>query len=879
MRLVLAFIEQARLATRDDAVHRPGEQKLLGTLGVVAETHGPHQEVERANAEEAQCECVEVLLHPRRESTIDRLCPGAIETDSNEADSRHCGTACRKANRRPASRELLRTRAAPRRSGDAPEDVEGVVDRIVFANPDNGWTVLRLTVRGKGEMTAVGHLASAQPGETLKLRGRWVKDRKYGRQFRVESFETARPATYIGIERYLSSGLIQGIGKTMAKRLVHEFGLDTLDVIENEPEKLQTVDGIGAVRSARIREAWKAQRDVRDIMVFLQSHGVGTAYATKIQKRYGEEALRVVRETPHRLAQDVYGIGFKTADRIARDVGVLHDAPERLRAGLLHALRDGRDRGHVFQWRLDLVLQANDLLDVPDGAIPEDQLLDALGDLTAQGEITTVDARDWQMRRGPQVPRDDVAVYLKQVERAESHVADALRHLTGQTELPLRLDVEKALDWYQGFARIELAPSQREALRKALLTKVLVITGGPGTGKTTLVRGLVEILRRKHQRIALTAPTGRAAKRLGDATGMEAKTLHRLLEFQPETRTFARGPSQPLAADLVVVDEASMLDTSLASSLLWAVPEEARLVLVGDVDQLPSIGPGRVLADIIESEEVETVRLTEIFRQARSSLIVVNAHRVRDGLVPHGGAEPDVTYDGPSETARAVRRRHQDGRKREPDADFFFIEREEPEAILSTVEHLVAERIPSSFGFDPKTEIQILTPMRRGLLGTGQLNAELQALLNPDGETVSRGGQVLRVGDRVMQRRNNYDLGVFNGDVGHIVGFDLQEQRASVDLDGRMVIYPFSDLDELTLAYACSIHKSQGSEYPCVVLPLHTQHWVLLQRNLLYTAITRGKQLVVIVGSRRALVQATRHQTTHRRRTLLVERLRRKGLT
>lgn len=742
-------------------------------------------------------------------------------------------------------------------TADGLEALDGVVDRVVFANEETGWAVVRLTVRGRGEATAVGHLVAVQPGESLRLRGRWVRDRKYGRQFRVDEFQTIRPSTYVGIERYLSSGLVEGIGKTMAKRLVHAFGLDTLEIIDHEPERLQEVEGIGAVRSARIREAWKEQRDVRDIMVFLQGHGVSVHHATKIHQRYGDDALRVVKETPHRLAQDVYGIGFQTADRIARDVGVLPDAPERLAAGLLHVLRRARDKGHVFLWRGELLEEASKLLQVQGVPLDPRDLGSALAELAAKGEVTIVDLAA------------EPAVYLRNLESAEAAVARQLRELTAQATLPLEIDVARALDWYEDFAGLELAPTQRKALEKALTSKVLVITGGPGTGKTTLVRGVVEILKRKKQRIALAAPTGRAAKRLAEATGMEAKTLHRLLEFQPESRSFARGPSQPLAADLVVVDEASMLDTSLAASLLYAVPETARLILVGDVDQLPSIGPGRVLADVIESGEIDVVRLTEIFRQAQESLIVVNAHRVRDGLVPTTAAP--MAGGGQRQGAR----RHGGGKSPQKEPDFFFIERDEPEAILSTLCHLVEERIPGHFGLDPAQDIQVLTPMRRGLLGTAQLNAELQALLNPEGETVSRGGHVLRAGDRVMQRRNNYDLGVFNGDVGRILGFELQEQRASIDFEGQIVVYPFDDLDELGLAYACSIHKSQGSEYPCVVLPLHTQHWVLLQRNLLYTAITRGKRLVVIVGSRRALVQATRHQTSHRRRTLLVERLRR----
>ncbi|MEM9594384.1 MAG: ATP-dependent RecD-like DNA helicase [Acidobacteriota bacterium] len=720
---------------------------------------------------------------------------------------------------------------------DQPSQIEGVVERIVFANRETGWAVVSATVRGRGEMTLTGPLLGVQPGETLKVTGSWVHDRRYGKQLQVERFETVRPATLIGIERYLSSGLVEGIGGTLAKGLVQAFGLDTLEVIDHQPERLREVPGIGAKRSERIVAAWKRQRGVRDVMVFLRSHGISANWASKIHRHYGDDALRVVQETPHRLARDIFGIGFVTADKIARDVGVAKDAPERADAGVLHILRQGVDQGHLFLPEQDLLTAAARLLDLAGEPVEA-----ALGRLLDAGDLVAADAGD-PLGRG---------IFPRRLARAEAGLAAGLRALTAQKELPLDIEVERAVAWYESRSGIELASQQRHALAMALTSKVLVLTGGPGTGKTTLIRGVVEILGKKGLRLALTAPTGRAARRLADATGEDAKTLHRLLEFQPETRRFARGPGHPLSADLVVVDEASMLDVSLAHSLVSALPRTARLLLVGDIDQLPSIGPGRVLADLIESGGVPVARLTEIFRQARRSLIVVNAHRVRDGLVPLPGTGPE-SADG---------------------SDFFFIERQEPAAILDTLKHLVTERIPGHFGFTVDQDIQVLTPMRRGLLGAANLNAELQAQVNPEGATVARGSSVLRQGDRVMQRRNNYDLGVFNGDVGRILAFELGEQRASVDLEGRIVSYPFAKLDELTLAYACSIHKSQGSEYPCVVVPLHTQHYALLQRNLLYTAITRGRKLVVVVGSRRALGVAVHERSSRRRNTLLVRRLR-----
>ncbi len=721
-----------------------------------------------------------------------------------------------------------------------PESLEGTVNKVVYSNEENAWTVVRLAVRGKGEVTAVGNLLGVQPGESLRLQGGWVKDRKWGKQFKADSYMTVKPSTFTGIEKYLASGLVHGIGKELARRLVQHFGLDTLEVIDRAPGRLSEVAGIGKVRIERITKAWKEQREIRDVMVFLQSHGVSTTYAIKIYKLYGGDAIAQVRENPYQLARDVRGIGFASADAIARHLEIAADSPQRAAAGLMHVLRQAADRGHVYMARSRLVEKTSELLEVAAELIAP--ALDGLiedGEMTAVAEPPISEAADLK----------DSAIYLKPLEVAERGVAELVRSLTAQGSLPLRIDVDRAIEWYEQEAKIELARQQRQALRQAITSKLMVLTGGPGTGKTTLVKGIVRILSLKRLKVQLAAPTGRAAKRLAEATGFEAMTVHRLLEYSPRERAFARDAGEPLTADLLIVDEASMLDVTLTYHLLKAVPPGARLILVGDVDQLPSIGPGRVLADFIESGAVEVARLTEIFRQALGSLIVTNAHRVRLGNAP-------------------VLRPPDD------EGDFFFFERDAPDAILRTLKRLVAERLPRSFSFDPKREIQILTPMRRGLLGAANVNAELQAMLNPHGVGVTRGGRLLRTGDRVMQTRNNYDLEVFNGDIGHVVSIDFENDRAVVDFDGRQVGYDFLELDELTLAYACSIHKSQGSEYPCVVIPLHTQHFKLLQRNLLYTAITRGRRLVIIVGSAKALDIAVRTETSTRRATLLAERLR-----
>jgi len=711
--------------------------------------------------------------------------------------------------------------------------IEGVLDRVVFFNEENNFTVARLQVgRSRDLVTIVGNIACPNPGETLRLKGEWAVDPKFGRQFRVESCLSVLPSTVTGIEKYLGSGLVKGIGPIMAKRVVARFGLETLDIIEDSPQRLQEVEGIGPIRSERIAKAWQEQKEVREVMVFLQGHGVSSTYAVKIYKAYGDRAVSVVKENPYRLALDISGIGFKTADRIAQNMGIDPGSQIRAEAGIIHVLSELVDQGHVYYPYEELMDKAASLLEVDRGTVDA-----ALASLVEQRRVVLEEQQD------------NRAVYLTPLHVAEANVAKRLRNLLESPRQLIQIDVERAIQWAQQAIGIELAEMQKETIRRAITSKVLVLTGGPGTGKTTLVNCLIRILERKGLRILLASPTGRAAKRLSEVTGREAKTIHRLLEYSPKEGGFKRNEDNPLEADLVIIDEASMVDILLMNHLLKAVPPKATLLLVGDVDQLPSVGPGNVLRDIIASGQVETVRLTEIFRQAQESMIVVNAHRVNRGEFPQT--------------------RPAQGRQ----ADFYFIEREEPEKALELVKDLCAHRLPRAFHFNPLDDIQVITPMHRGVVGVANLNAELQRLLNPKGNEVARVGRLFRVNDKVMQITNNYEKEVFNGDIGRIVGIDPEEQKLLIRFEDSVVEYDWSELDQLTLAYAISIHKSQGSEYPAVVVPILSQHYVMLQRNLLYTAITRAKKLAVLVGSKRALAIAVRNNQVQHRYTGLAGRL------
>ncbi|MFF0248800.1 SF1B family DNA helicase RecD2 [Streptosporangium sandarakinum] len=735
----------------------------------------------------------------------------------------------------------------PEKGGAPGTSISAVLERITYANEETGYTIARVATERSGSelLTVVGPLLGAQPGESLRLTGRWTSHPRYGRQFEVWSYATVLPATVQGIRRYLGSGLIKGIGPKMAERIVDHFGTETLTVIETTPERLVEVPGLGPKRTKMIGAAWEEQKIIKEVMIFLQGVGVSTSIAVRIFKQYGEASISVVRSEPYRLADDVWGIGFKTADTIAQAVGIPHDSPERVKAGLRYTLSQAADDGHCYLPAPNLVADAVKILSVPA------ELTGAcLEELVAEEGVVR-----------EEVPAGDgavPAVYLLPFHRAELSLASSLRSLLHASSDRLGVfsgvDWDVALDWLRKRTGADLAPEQAHAVRLALTNKVAVLTGGPGCGKSFTVRSIVTLARAKKAKVVLAAPTGRAAKRLSELTGHEATTVHRLLQLRPGgDATFDR--DNPLDADLVVVDEASMLDLLLANKLVKAVAPGTHLLFVGDVDQLPSVGAGEVLRDLLAADEdvVPRVRLTHIFRQAQESGVVTNAHRVNSGLMP--------ALEGMG--------------------DFFLFPCEEAEEIAALTVDVVANRIRRRFGLDPRRDVQVLAPMHRGAAGAGNLNALLQEALTPSREGLPErryGGRVFRVGDKVTQLRNNYDkgaAGVFNGTVGTVVDIRPDDHRMTVLTDeDEHVEYAFDELDELAHAYAVSIHRSQGSEYPAVVVPLATSAWMMLQRNLLYTAITRAKRLVVIVGSRRALGQAVRTRGAGRRHTSLTHRLR-----
>lgn len=718
--------------------------------------------------------------------------------------------------------------------------LRGQIERVTYADEESGFVVARVRVPGRRDpVTVIGTMASPAPGETIEMEGEWGNHRKYGEQFRIVSCRRTAPATVQGIEKYLGSGLIRGIGPVMARRIVEMFGKDTLDIIENEPDRLAGVEGIGGKRIDGIKKAWAEQKEIREIMIFLQSHGVSAAFGARIYRQYGNDSIRVVRENPYRLAADIFGIGFLTADRIAEKLGFARDSALRAEAGILHVLHELAGEGHVYCPRGPLIESCGKILQV-DGEV----VARALGAAAAEGTVVIEDPGG--DAAGEEESR---AVYLAGYHEAETGIAARLRELLRSPRTLRRIDGERAVPWVQEKLAIALAEKQIEAVRTAAESKVMVLTGGPGTGKTTILLGVLKIFSAAGAGILLAAPTGRAAKRMGEATGREAKTIHRLLEYNVRKGGFQKNEDSPLDCDLLIVDEASMIDTLLMHHLLKALPRKSSLLLVGDVNQLPSVGAGNILRDIIDSRVAPVVRLEEIFRQARESAIVVNAHRINGGLLPEPAPPGDKAED------------------------FYFIEQGEPEKVLELVITLVRDRIPKRFGFDPMNDIQVLTPMHKGTVGAASLNAALQDALNPGGAEILRGGRRFRANDRVMQTVNNYEKEVYNGDIGRIASIDEETGEVAVIFDGREIRYDFSDLDELILAYAVSVHKSQGSEYPAVVLPVLTQHYVLLQRNLLYTGVTRGKRLVVVVGTRRALAIAVRNDRTKRRFTLLRQRL------
>ena len=715
------------------------------------------------------------------------------------------------------------------------EKLVGILERIVFENAETGYTIARLTSRDYPTelITVVGNLATASAGESLALSGEWVNNPQYGRQFKIEGYETVLPATVVGLRKYLGSGMIKGVGPVMAARIVNKFGMDTMAVIEQTPNKLREVQGIGKKRVDTIKEAWAAQREIKNVMLFLQSNNVSTAHAVKIYKTYESDAIPIVRENPYRLADDIYGIGFKTADTISQNLGIAPESPHRVMAGIKYVLSHKADDGHVFLYREELLTACEEILDLPPDVIEE-----GIAELIAKEEII--------FENTPQ----GEAIYLAPFYYAEVGITNAVSRLLQTSVNPVAINfVDASIDRLEKQMGIHFAVNQREAVKTALTAKVMLLTGGPGTGKTTTTIGMLHLFEALEKRVLLAAPTGRAAKRISETTGREAKTIHRLLEFSPQENGFKRNQDNPLETDVVIIDEMSMVDLILMNNLMKAIPQSATLIMIGDVDQLPSVGAGNVLTDLIASGEVTVVTLTEIFRQAQESYIVTNAHRINRGNFPQ--------TTGPA------------------DRNFFFIEEEDPDRAADLICDLVGKRLPKHYGYHPMDDIQVLCPMRRGTVGSENFNKRLQEILNTSSEEAIRGGRNFRVGDKVMQVRNNYDYEVFNGDIGRITDVDLVDKLVTIQFPEKRVAFDMADLNELVLAYGITVHKAQGSEYPAVVIPLMTQHYLMLQRNLLYTGITRAKELVVLVGTKKALGMAIRNNRVVDRNSFLAERLQR----
>ena len=726
--------------------------------------------------------------------------------------------------------------------------IRGVVERITYQNPENGYTVLKCAVKNYSDLvTVVGNLLDVNVGSVLLVDGNWKIDSKYGRQFLAESWEETMPATVFGIEKYLGSGLIKGVGPKFAKRIVQKFGTETIEVIESDEKRLLEVEGIGKKRIRMIHESWEKQKEIKNIMLFLQDHGVSTAFAGKIYRQYGNESIQIVKENPFRLADDIWGIGFRTADGIAQKLGFEKDDFARIRSGIMYTLSALADEGHVYAEREQLIKKAVELLEADEMCIA--------GAIEKMRENKDLICEAWREEEGD-------SIYLPPFYYAETGVASRLRRLT-QTPAQDRLwtslmqarqktgnqDLSVDVKKIQERVHMEYDEVQTEAIRQSAVSKVMVLTGGPGTGKTTTTQGIITAFQSFGLKILLAAPTGRAAKRMTEATGLEAKTIHRLLECKPP-EGYQKNEENPLEGDVLIVDECSMIDIVLMNSLLKAIPLGMRLIFVGDIDQLPSVGAGNVLRDIMDSGTVPVIRLTRIFRQALSSRIITNAHRINQGQMP------DISNGA--------------------DTDFFFTSKEEPEEAAEEIVKLVKTKLPRYYAVAP-SQIQVLTPMQRGVVGAGKLNLMLQEALNPQGDQLFRSGYAYRVNDKVMQIRNNYEKEVFNGDIGLVVSVDMQNRVLSVDFDGRIVSYESTELDEIVHAYATTIHKAQGSEYPIVVMPVLMSHFVMLQRNLIYTGITRAKKVLVIVGTKKALAYAVRNVTVTKRNTHLKIRLRESG--